>query len=179
MERVVPLAVHFDDDGALDTWAFANKPKALPAVTLSNVNGYVENAQGGWKSWRKETGGSNNEPAVIREVAGYYSRAPRPTASPPAYIIFVSDGGVAKSKEIRSLLVETAHKRIFWQFVGIGGSNYGILERLDTMPGRVVNNCSFFALDDLHSVNEEDLYDRLLAELPQWLAAAKSACIYP
>ena len=61
---------------------------------------------------------------------------------------------------------------MFWQFVGVGGSDYGILERLDDMKGRVVDNCNFFALDDLHDVSEQDLYDRLLEEFPTWLKEA-------
>lgn len=63
---------------------------------------------------------------------------------------------------------------LFWQFVGIGGSNYGALSDLDTMSGRVVDNAGFFAIDDLHKVSEEELYDRLMSEFPVWLRAAKA-----
>ena len=42
------------------------------------------------------------------------------------------------------------------------------------MTGRVVDNCNFFALDDLHQISEQELYDRLLEEFPQWLTAAKA-----
>ena len=58
---------------------------------------------------------------------------------------------------------------MFWQFVGVGGSNYGILEKLDTMEGRYVDNANFFALDDFKKVSNPDLYGRLLNEFPQWL----------
>ncbi len=48
------------------------------------------------------------------------------------------------------------------------------LEKLDHLSGRIVDNCSFFALDDLHDVSEEALYDRLLNEFPSWLDQAHS-----
>ena len=93
----------------------------------------------------------------------------------PVYVLFISDGGVHKESDwpITSLITDAAKLPLFWQFVGVGGSSYGVLERLDTMTGRVVDNCNFFALDDLHSVSEEGLYDRLMAGFPDWLRAAK------
>jgi hypothetical protein len=42
------------------------------------------------------------------------------------------------------------------------------------MGGRVVDNCGFFALDDLNSVSEQELYDRLLSEFLLWLNTAKN-----
>lgn len=113
----------------------------------------------------------NDEPVVIKEIIKYYKKS---KSSLPAYVVFISDGGVGSDDEIEELLRESASLPIFWQFVGIGGSDYGILENLDTMMGRVVDNCNFFALDDLHQISEQELYDRLLEEFPQWLTAAKA-----
>jgi hypothetical protein len=93
------------------------------------------------------------------------------------YVIFISDGGVGRSQEIADLLVKAAQHPIFWQFVGIGGRSYGILEKLDTMKGRLVENCNFFALDDLEAISEQELYDRLLNEFPSWLKEAKATNI--
>jgi hypothetical protein len=51
------------------------------------------------------------------------------------------------------------------------------LEKLDTMEGRTVDNAGFFALDDIDTVDDQELYRRLLSEFPDWLLAAKSARI--
>lgn len=170
VDRIFPLAVHFDDDGELDTWAFAEKEKALPPVTGGNVRDYINDGSGGWTKWRGKLGrGINNEPVVIRSIIERY-RASRL----PAYVIFISDGGVGSTREITSLMVEASKLPIFWQFVGIGGSNYGVLEKLDDMGGRTVDNCGFFALDDIHSISEQELYERLLNEFPQWLKEARA-----
>ena len=68
---------------------------------------------------------------------------------------------------------EASYLPIFWQFVGVGGKNYGILENLDAMTGRFVDNAGFFALDDFRRVSNDELYDRLLAEFPSWLKEAR------
>lgn len=167
VDRIMTLAVHFDDDGALDVWAYAWEPGRLTPVTLDNVGGYIAREGGGWKKWPLGARG-NNEPAVIRPLIDTYGGHPLPT-----YIVFISDGGVGESRKIEKLLREAAELPIFWQFVGIGGSSYGIFEKLDSMAGRKVDNCNFFALDDLKDVSDAELYDRLLGEFPLWLQEAR------
>jgi stress response protein SCP2 len=167
IERLLPLAVHFDDDGALDVWAFSSNVLALPAVTLNNYADFINTTEGGWRNWGMMS--INNEPKVIKQVIELYQKTLL-----PVLVIFISDGGVSRNKEIKNLLTGAACLPIFWQFIGIGGRNYGVLEQLDTMTGRVVDNCGFFALDDLNSINEQELYDRLLSEFPLWLKEAKN-----
>ncbi len=171
VERLLPLAVHFDDDGELDVWAFSKQSLALPAAHLNNFTDYINTAKRGWRNWGLMS--TNNEPAVIQAVIDFYRET-----TLPVFIIFVSDGGVSRNKEIKQLITEAALSPLFWQFVGIGGQNYGVLEKLDTLEGRVVDNCGFFALDDLHSVSEQELYDRLLQEFPLWLETAKQKNIF-
>ncbi len=84
-------------------------------------------------------------------------------------MIFITDGEVENEEEIRKLLTDASRLPIFWQFVGVGGSDYGVLERLDTMSGRYVDNANFFALDDFRAVTSGELYGRLLNEFPEWL----------
>lgn len=171
LNRVLPLAVHFDDDGELDCWAFGERTLQLSPVSMANYENFIATDNGGWKKWR--VGARYNcEAEAIKAAVSYYSKSADRT---PVYIMFLSDGGVHENKRIEQEIVAAAKLPIFWQFIGIGGNNYGILERLDSMKGRVVDNCNFFALDDLHDVSEEELYERMMAEFPQWLKDAKAA----
>jgi hypothetical protein len=173
IDRMVPLALHFDDDGALECWAYASRVRALPAATVENCRRYVDEADGGWRRWMKEIRPlTNNEPTVIAAIIAALGASPL-----PVYVLFVTDGGVTKNREIARLIVDAARLPIFWQFVGIGGRDYGILERLDTMQGRMVDNAGFFSIDDLQTVAAQDFYDRLLREFPQWLDAARRASV--
>ena len=170
VNRLMPLAVAFDDDAELDVFAFGAKPVQLSPATLSNYSDYINTDHGGWRKW--DVGQRiNDEPRAMRMVMDFYNRS---GGAEPVYIIFLSDGGVHKNREITQLMIEASGRPFFWQFVGLGGHGYGILEQLDDMPGRVVDNCSFFAMDDLHDLTEDALYDKLMKEFPAWLKEAKS-----
>ncbi|VVP82927.1 hypothetical protein PS910_02130 [Pseudomonas fluorescens] len=170
LNRLLPMAVAFDDDSELDVFAFGAEPVHLSPATLANYNDYIDTDHGGWRKWNV---GSriNDEPKAMRMVMDYYRQSGDKT---PVYIMFLSDGGVHENRAITKLMTEAAGQPFFWQFVGLGGSSYGILEKLDNMTGRIVDNCSFFAMDDLHDFSEEDLYDRLMEEFPFWLEEAKA-----
>lgn len=171
IERILPLAVHFDDDGSLDCWAFADREKRLEPVTLSNYKNYVRDI-----AKIKQYGGDigigccNNEPRAIKDVMDFFIK--ENPSKLPTYVVFITDGGIGSDSEIKKLIVDAAKYPIFWQFVGIGGSSYGILKKLDDMSGRVVDNCNFFELDRLSSVSEDQLYNLLLEEFPGWIKEA-------
>ena len=174
VNRLIPLAVHFDDNGGLDCWAFAADTLQLSEVGLGNYSDFINTDNDGWRKW-KVGARINCEVKAIQKVIDFYRAGIKDGI--PVYILFISDGGVSENKKIEKLIRDAASLPIFWQFVGIGGRNYGVLEHLDDLAGRVVDNCDFFALDDLHDVTEEALYERLMTEFPRWIRNARSAGI--
>ena len=165
VNKTLPLAVQFDDDGELDFWFYGTTARKMDSVNLKN---YTTAVPEDWKHLMLDLGGRNNEPIVMRMVVDEYK-----DTKIPAYVLFITDGGVNQKREIQNIITESSHLPIFWQFVGVGGKNYGILEKLDTMTGRYVDNAGFFALDDFKKVSNEELYARLLEEFPSWLEEIK------
>ncbi len=165
VNKIVPLAVQFDDDGELDFWYYGSTCRRMPSVNLRN---YERAVPADWKNLRTDLGGVNNEPAVIKEVIEEYAKI-----KIPAYVTFITDGGVSRTNEIKNLLISASRLPIFWQFVGVRGSGYGVLEKLDNLEGRYVDNANFFALDDFKTVPNSELYSRLLNEFPIWLKEIK------
>ena len=166
VNKTLPLAVQFDDDGELDCWYYGTTARRMDSVNLDN---YTKAVPKEWKQLMLELGGCNNEPVVLKMVLDTY----RDTKL-PVYVLFITDGGVSKKSEIQKIITEASKLPIFWQFVGVGGSGYGILEKLDSMKGRYVDNAGFFALDDFKKVSNEALYARLLEEFPKWLQIIKN-----
>ena len=166
VNKTLPLAVQFDDDGELDCWYYGTTARRMDSVNLDN---YTKAVPKEWKQLMLELGGCNNEPVVLKMVLDTY----RDTKL-PVYVLFITDGGVSKKSEIQKIITEASKLPIFWQFVGVGGSGYGILEKLDSMKGRYVDNAGFFALDDFKKVSNEELYARLLEEFPKWLKAIRN-----
>lgn len=170
-EKVLAIASCMDDDGMLDVWFFGDKFMRAPSVTENEYEDYVK------RTYPKPrifggVGAGNNEPRVMADVIEKFT-VEEPTKELPTYVIFFSDGGVYAEKEISNLLIKSSKENIFWQFVGIGNAKYGVLERLDSLPGRAVDNANFFALDDLDEISDEALYNRLFNEFPLWLKEAR------
>lgn len=102
----------------------------------------------------------------------------------PALVVFQTDGGPINKLAAERYLCKAARLPLFWQFVGFGNtrsSQFDFLRRLDELPvpgKRVVDNAGYFhAGPDPRAVEDSELYDRLVAEFPAWLAAARTAGI--
>ena len=187
VERMAAVSAQLDDDGVMQAWTFASNPARLPDLTLGELPEWLELhvRVGELTLFRRKkpkkgllpgqvdmraVGIQNEEQKVIAEVRTYVRENP---AVDPTLVLFFSDGGVYRNKEIEKELREAVEEPIFWQFVGLGRSNYGVLERFDTLPGRRVDNVGFFAVDDISTVPDPELYDRLLSEFPSWITAAR------
>ncbi|ULO09410.1 VWA domain-containing protein [Paenibacillus sp. 19GGS1-52] len=170
-ERVLAVAASMDDDGLLDVWFFATKAKRMASVDEHGYEDYVKRTYPAPRMFGG-LGIGNNEPVVMEDVIKKYTKeAP---SSLPTYIVFFSDGGIYETPKISKLLIKSSKANIFWQFVGLGNADYGVLRELDDLQGRYLDNADFFALDDLDQVSDEDLYDRLFDEYPKWLREAKA-----
>ncbi|KOY80034.1 VWA domain-containing protein [Lysinibacillus macroides] len=171
-ERVLAVAACMDDNGELDVWFFGSKFMKTRSVTERDFEDYIQQTYPVPKMFGG-LGSGNNEPPVMKDIIRHYVKK-EPRKDIPAYIIFFSDGGIYKDKEIAKILIDASQHNIFWQFVGLGNANYGVLQKLDDLPGRFIDNADFFALDDLDKITDEELYDRLLNEFPQWLRKARA-----
>lgn len=172
LDRIAVLAVQFDDDGDMDMWGFAEKHRKYKDVTLDNLDGYVADIQNSARRGRWENlpglGGINNEPPVLEEIIDTFKHSDL-----PVYVVFITDGGISKTRAIKEAIRRSANYPIFWKFLGLGGSGYGILEQLDTFTDRRIDNTHFFAIDDFATMSDERLYDLLLEEFKDWTVAAR------
>ncbi|MFB8209054.1 VWA domain-containing protein [Streptomyces sp. NPDC056010] len=190
-ERMAAVAAQLDDDGEMQAWTFASNPARLPDLTIGELPEWLrlhvrvgQVSLFGRKKPQKglvpgqvdmrAVGIQNEEQKVIAEVRAYVRANPVPA---PTLVLFFSDGGVYRNDEIERELRAAVEEPVFWQFIGLGRGQYGVLERFDTMPGRRVDNVGFFAVDDIEQLSDQELYDRLLSEFPSWLRAARQAGI--
>ncbi|GAB2733838.1 VWA domain-containing protein [Streptomyces bullii] len=190
VERMAAVAAQLDDDGEMQAWTFASNAARLPDLRLGELPEWLQlhvrvGQIGLFRRGRpkglldgqvdmRTVGIQNEEQKVIAQVRDFVRENP---AAAPTLVLFFSDGGVYRNAEIERQLREAVDEPIFWQFVGLGRSNYGVLERFDTLPGRRVDNVGFFAVDDISAVPDQELYDRLLSEFPSWITAAGRAGI--
>ena len=177
VERMVPIAVQVDDDGKLEPYLYAKSFSRLPDIVVHEVDAWsstylhLTGTHGGIDYGR--IGGVNDELPVMNEIIDSLV----PGAAMPTLVLFFTDGGFTQKQKIADLMKSASALPAFWQFVGLGKANYGVLERLDTMSGRRVDNAGFFSVDDISKVTDAELYRRMLSEFPDWLKVAKNAGI--
>lgn len=167
LERLLPIALNFDDNGAMEVWIFENSYRRLPDVTMQNYYGYVEK-----EILRKgfRMGGTKYAPVMKDVMEKYIVEEPESIAD---YVIFITDGDCTDRTEAKKELVRNSKTPVFWQFVGIGNARFDFLMQLDEMSGRYVDNANFFALNDILDISDDEIYDRLLKEFPSWLKLSK------
>ncbi|MEV6430060.1 VWA domain-containing protein [Nocardia sp. NPDC051463] len=176
VQRMIPVATQLDHDGTLEAYLYALSFAKLPDITVEHSEQWAQtflHLSGTHAGIDYDTmGGRNDELPIMRDIISSL----RP-GDPPTLVLFFTDGGFAKKREIAALMREASRLPAFWQFVGLGKANYGLLRSLDEMADRLVDNAGFFALDDIDKVDDAQLYGRLLGEFPDWLRAAKAAGI--
>lgn len=192
LERIVPLALSFDDNATLDVFVFNDKGFEATPCTLKNLHGYVQREIMDKFSW----GATSYAPVmkliygegvehlpksvgVVEKISGLFSsfmgnKTDKKVINPEAkelakYVIFVTDGDNSDHPQTENIVRHSSKDPIFWQFVGIGSCYFNFLEKLDNLSGRWIDNASFFKSRDIERMSDDDLYDKLLAEFPGWL----------
>lgn len=169
MQRVIDkffaFATTLSDIASMDLWAFGAKSRQFGAVTMDNVRDYTFAEAGGFERWMSMLNYQyNNEPEAMRDIMMIYGALRK-----PVMVLFITDGRLSSDWEIEEILIKTSRFPIYWQFVGLHGEEYGVLERLQEIDGRRSENAAFLKLDDIDDLSDSALYESLLSNLEVWL----------
>jgi stress response protein SCP2 len=187
-DRILALACQFDDDGEIDVFLFGKKVHQPEAMGLHNWDGYIGRVLQQHPLEGDTRYGSAME-AIRRfyfpDAAGGARRSPH-RAAQPVYVMFVTDGSTTDKAVTGQQLRWSSMEPVFWQFMGIGkgrkskskllaaffDSDFPFLESLDQLPGRLIDNASYFSVSAPDEHSDAALYDLLMAEYPGWLKLA-------
>jgi hypothetical protein len=168
-EQVLGLAAHFDDDGIVPLVFFSTEVDTHE-IALGRHEGRVNTLHDSLGHM-----GRTYYEKAMRAVIDHYQAS---GATAPALVVFQTDGAPDNRTATTRLLTEASRLPLFWQFVGFGDDSFAYLRRLDTLTGRAVDNAGFFAAGkEPRAVPDAELYDRLMAEFPDWLREARQAGI--
>jgi stress response protein SCP2 len=170
LERMVPVADLLDDNHEMEVWYFGSNPSRSDSVTIQTMEGYVDRTM----RQKNAAGYSNVEPLLMEDIIRWVEENPSPY---PTIVLAWSDGGVGNEKQIKKVLVDSSSKPIFWMWLGLGRANYGVLARLDTVQGGVVDNAGFMEIDNIEAMSDDVLYDGIFTNVSQWYRDAKAAGI--
>jgi len=199
-EKILALGCRFDDDGAIKIFLFAGNAQNRGEMTVENFHNFIGQAYNQYGG----TGGTNYAPALQAIRTAYFPDARAGTrqaplkANLPVYVMFVTDGRPFDPPQSEQQLQWSSYEPIFWQFMAIGksskdakakrggilgfltgGSQFEFLENLDDLEGRYVDNADFFSVEDPEAIADEELYDLLMTEYPNWLKTARNQGLLP
>jgi hypothetical protein len=192
IDRLLGVALKFDDNGELDAWMFHNRVYGLPTITESDEGSYVRNKI---LTRRGDLWGGTSYAPPLRAAMDYYfgttstAQAPakksgflgglfgkKEEAAPvvttnsskdPAMLLFITDGSSDDEANSAALLREAAKSSpMYFNFVGIGNASYfKFIEQMgDELP-----NVGFVNLASL-SMSDEQLYEALVSqEFVDWI----------
>lgn len=172
VKRVMALGYRFDDDGEIDVFLFGQQAHEYGSIGVSDYRDLVRDMRR-----RHSLEGGTRYAEAMKLIRGFYARNNRDGL--PVYVMFVTDGDTSDRTKVEKEMREASAEPIFWQFMGIGGdgffsSNFEFLEKLDDLSGRTVDNANFFKLKDPSTPTDEEMFELLMGEYPQWMKAAQA-----
>ena len=184
VERILALGTRFDDDGSIDVFLFGKNAHDAGELTISNSRSFIN---GLLNTYPLE--GSTYYSKAVTLIRKHYigSSSHRKKPAPldvPIYVMFVTDGDTFDRDQTTKQIVNASFEPIFWQFMAIDEARKGLfgvsrksqfnyLEQLDTLEGRYIDNAGFFSVQDPAAIPDNELYDLLMGEYPQWVKEAQ------
>ncbi|MFD6993147.1 vWA domain-containing protein [Streptomyces sp. NPDC059943] len=172
-DRVLGLSANLDDDGVVPVVFFSTDIDAETDISLADHQGRIDRIVAGLGHM-----GKTSYHLAMDAVIDHYLDS---GSTAPALVVFQTDGGPINKLAAERYLCKAAELPLFWQFVGFGNkrsSQFNFLQKLDELAvpqKRSVDNAGFFHAGlDPREVPDDVLYDRLVAEFPQWLGAARA-----
>ncbi|MFD8959568.1 VWA domain-containing protein, partial [Streptomyces anulatus] len=169
---VLGLTSNLADDGTVPVVFFSTDVDAVTDIALDNHHGRIDEIWAGLGHM-----GKTSYHLAMDAVIDHYLDS---GSTEPALVVFQTDGGPINKLAAERYLCKAAKLPLFWQFVGFGNtrsSQFDFLRKLDELAvpaRRTVDNAGYFhAGEDPRKVPDLELYDRLVAEFPLWLAAAR------
>lgn len=185
IDRLLGVALKFDDNGELDSWLFHHDVlPQLPTLTESDEGSYVNDVI---MKQRNLWGATEYAPA-LQAVMDYYFSSKTVTekvgglfgfgaktvtktvetgSKDPAMLLFVTDGANSDPREAARVLREAAKSSpVYFQMIGVGPESYFdfIKEMADELP-----NVGFVNLSSL-SMTDDQLYEELVnPEFCDWI----------
>ena len=177
VDRLLAVAMKFDDNGELDMWHFNSAFASLKTAVKDDYGSYVN---GSIMSRRDLWGGTvysdvmqavvdNYFPAVKAPVArgllgglfGKKEAATTAAAELPAMCFFITDGQCGSNERATEAVLRAAQdKNVYWNMVGVGDAREFkfLVKMADALP-----NVGFVNLNSL-SITDEQIYEELISE---------------
>ena len=185
VNRLIPLAMRFDDNGSLEAYAFGSSAVKVSDITAADFDSYVNNKflkdaqrilwSGTAYAKALKMLQDDIKPSPVAAAKSFLGKlfstkkaeAAAPTSDVPNFVMFITDGDTFDEPETERLLGEFANSKTFIQMIGVG---YGF-EFLGRMKEKFPH-VGFVNFTNIAGTSDEAMYEKLLdAKLCNWIKA--------
>ena len=173
LERIVPMALSFDDNQELNLYLFDNTvSRSKLTINLGNVENFVKNNLS-----NITFGGTNYAPAIYKVMDDNFTKSTKTFTKTrkvkygglfgfgnnekiPVFNIFITDGDNSDKENTIKAIEQASYAGAFFVFVGIGDmgcTNFPFLEKLDDLEGRFIDNANYFSVQNIVNMSDQEL----------------------
>lgn len=179
VNRLIPLAMRFDDNGSLEAYAFSSRAVKTRDVTAADFDSYInakflrDAKDVLWLGTKYSTAlqllkeDISPKKSFLGSLFGGKKQAAADNV--PNFVMFITDGENDGSDERKTeeLLAEFAERKTYVQMIGVG-YGFSFLERMKNKFPHV----GFVNFSDIANTSDEDMYKKLLDDkLCNWIKA--------
>jgi len=181
VNRLIPVAMRFDDNQSLEAYAFGSDVCEVEPITPDDFDSYVNHkfipqvpSNILWsgthysKALKKIHGDvKGNAPGFIRSLFGAKTKD-----TEPSYLMFITDGeDQGNSAEADQLVHMLGNENMYIQLIGVGNADFSLLRVLANKHDHV----GFVTFPNLNKTTDEQMYETLLNDdLCNWVKSQSS-----
>ena len=170
VDRLIPVAMRFDDNQSIEAYAFSDSAKRLPEIKASMFGSYVNNhflPDAKSVLW----GGTDyTKPLKLVEKDSKtplfgFGKKPQ-----PGYLLFVTDGDTNRDdqRSAEQVIISLREKNTYVQLIGVG--RQATFDFLKQMADKY-DHVGFVTFPSVETVTDEAMYNDLLSdELATWIS---------
>lgn len=192
VDRFIPVAMRFDDNQSLESYAFSDSIQQMQDVKPEMFGRYVndfflDDIRSGvlWSGTKysvalegmMEDFISTRQETIELPASGFFGKlfgktekqsvTVLETPTPPVYIGFATDGETNNDEsQTEAIIQRLTTLNTYIQFLGIGRENFRFLKRMADKYGHV----GFATFPDLANTSDQAMYDALITdEVCEWI----------
>lgn len=172
-DNLLALSECFEQQGGIDLFLFGKDARYAGKCTRSNRDDFISQLMQTVPFERTMMYHS-----AIKMIRTHYLPFLNPSRQPisikrPVYVLFLTCQDTLDRYRCEKAIRLSSYEPIFWSFIGLGDAQFKLLNKLENLGGKLIDNTTLLKAATLSDLNKETLFDDLLKKYGKWIPQAK------